>query len=60
MVAKFHHGYGQCGVNVMVDEETREFVFLIGNDVEGFGVCGSHWQFLWVCDYFVFDNDRGG
>ena len=38
----------------------NEDFFLIGNDVEGFGVCGSHWQFLWICDYFVFDSDRGG
>ena len=34
--------------------------FFIGDDVEGFGVCGTHWEFLWVCDYFVFNSDRGG
>ena len=44
----------------MVDEETGEFGFFIGDDVEGFGVCGSHWEFPWVCDHFVFDSDRGG
>ena len=34
--------------------------FFICDDDEGFGIYGSHWEFLWVCDNFIFDSDRGG
>ena len=44
----------------MVDEETGEFGLFIGDYVEGFCVFSSHWELFWVCDYFVFDSDRGG
>ena len=44
----------------MINKETREFVFLVGNDVEQFGVFGSHWEFHRVGNDFVFDGDEGG
>ena len=44
----------------MVDEETGEFGLFIGDYVEEFCVFSSYWKFLWICDYFVFDGDRGG
>ena len=44
----------------MIDEETREFCFFIGDDNEIFSIFGSHWEFLRVCDDFVFDGDGGG
>ena len=44
----------------MINKETREFVFLVGNDVEQFGVFGSHWEFHRVGNDFVFYGDGGG
>ena len=44
----------------MVDEETGEFGFFIGDYVEEFYVFSSNWKFWWVCDDFVFDGDRDG
>ena len=32
----------------------------IGDYVEVFYVLSPHQEFLWVCDYFVVDSDRGG
>ena len=44
----------------MINKKTREFVFLVGNNVKQFGVFGNHWEFHRVGNDFVFDGDGGG
>ena len=40
-------------------KKKRRNLGFIGDDIEGFDVFGCHWEFLWVCDDFVFDVNRG-
>ena len=43
----------------MMGEETGKFCLFIGDYVEVFCVFSPYREFLWVCDYFVFDGGRG-
>ena len=44
----------------MMNEETRNFCLFICDDVEVFGVFGTHRKFLRIGDDFIFFGDGSG